>query len=302
MTNFQIIKHKKIYFLFSGSLILAGIISLALFGARFSRDFQGGSFMELQFNKKEVFPKEIFENKFQEVGIQKVMVEFIKNKKMVNLEFETVTEEKHQQILESLKKELNQDQDLEELRFETIGPIMGQEFKNKTIWAIILACLAIIIYVAYAFRKVSEPVASWKYGITAVIALVHDVFITFSIFIILGKIFKVEIDALFITALLTVLGYSVNDTLVVFDRIRENLIKADYNSFEDCVNQSVNQTMRRSLFTSLTTVLVLSAILILGGETIFWFILALTCGILIGTYSSIFLASPLLVVWEKWKK
>lgn len=190
---------------------------------------------------------------------------------------------------------------LEELRFESVGPTIGQELKTKSINALIVVLIAIVLYIAWVFRKVSKPVSSWKYGLTAIIALFHDVLIVVGIFSFLGYKYGIEVNTPFIAALLTVLGYSVNDTIVVFDRIRENLPKSQ-DTFEGTVNTSVNQTIRRSINTSLTTLLVLGSVLLFGGDTIKSFVLALSIGVLIGTYSSIFLASPVLVLWEKMKK
>ncbi len=165
----------------------------------------------------------------------------------------------------------------------------------------IIVLAIIILYIALAFQKVSKPVASWKYGLSAIVALFHDILITLGIFSILGHFYGIEINIPFVAAILTVLGYSVNDTIVVFDRIRENLPKSELD-FENTVNVSVNQTITRSINTSLTTLLVLLSILFWGGETIRDFVLALSIGVFIGTYSSIFLASPMLVVWEKLKR
>ena len=189
---------------------------------------------------------------------------------------------------------------IEELRFDSVGPSIGQELKRKSLYAIITVLIAIVLYIAWAFRKVSKPVASWKYGMTAIIALFHDVMIVLGVFAVLGRFLDMEINTAFVAAILTVLGYSVNDTIVVFDRIRENLPRSD-EDFESTVNISVNQTLRRSINTSLTTLLVLLSIFFFGGTTIRDFVLALSIGVFIGTYSSIFLASPVLVVWEKLK-
>ncbi len=187
---------------------------------------------------------------------------------------------------------------VEELRFDSVGATIGKELETKSINALIVVLIAIVLYIAWVFRQVSKPVSSWKYGITAIIALFHDVIIVVGIFAYLGHRYGIEINTPFIAAILTVLGYSVNDTIVMFDRIRENLPKSS-DDFETTVNTSVNQTIRRSVNTSLTTLLVLGSILFFGGATIKSFVLALSIGILIGTYSSIFLASPILVVWEK---
>lgn len=188
-----------------------------------------------------------------------------------------------------------------EKRFDSIGPVIGNELKEKTVYAIVIALIAIIAYIAWAFRHVSKPISSWKYGVIAILTLFHDVIITIGIFVFLGKYFSVEINAPFVAAVMTILGYSVNDTIVVFDRIRENL--KNYNgNFSGVVNKSVQQTLVRSFYTSATTLLVLFSLYIFGGETIKDFVLALIIGISLGTYSSIFLASPLLVALEKIKR
>lgn len=186
-----------------------------------------------------------------------------------------------------------------EERVETIGPSISAHLKERALEIGIAVLIAIILYVAYAFRKVSKPVSSWKFGLTAVIALIHDVMIVVGVFALLGHFLGVEVNIPFVVALLTILGYSVNDTIVVFDRIRENLIKFGYAKYEYIVNKGVNETLVRSFNTSLTTLIVLLALFFFGGETIKYFALALIVGAVAGTYSSIFLASPLLVVWER---
>lgn len=187
-----------------------------------------------------------------------------------------------------------------EERFESIGPVIGEELKQKSAYAIFAVIIAIVLYIAWAFRKVSDPVSSWKYGVTAIIALLHDVSIPAGVFAVLGAVAGIEVDILFVTALLTTLGYSVNDTIVVFDRTRENLARDHHrHDFEWIVNKSVNETIRRSVYTAATTFVVLLAVYLYGGESIKNFVLALMIGVVAGTYSSIFLASPLLVAWEK---
>ena len=173
--------------------------------------------------------------------------------------------------------------------------------KSKAVKSIIIVLLFIVFYIAYAFRKISKPVASWKYGISAIVALTHDILIITGVFAVLGHFMRVEVDSLFVTALLTILGFSIHDTIVTFDRTRENLFKNDDKPFEEIVNISVNQTIVRSLNTSVTTLFVLLAIYIFGGESIKNFVLALILGVIIGTYSSIFVASPLLVIWNRKK-
>ncbi|MEA2098204.1 MAG: protein translocase subunit SecF [Patescibacteria group bacterium] len=189
---------------------------------------------------------------------------------------------------------------IKEKRFDSIGPVIGNELKSTAVIAIIIALFAIVFYIGWAFRKVSRPVSSFKYGIIATITLFHDIIITLGVFAVLGHLYNVEIGIPFIAALLAILGYSVNDTIVVFDRTRENLIKFGHDDFENVVNKSVNETLIRSLNTSFTTLLVLITLYLFGGETIKYFIIALIVGISAGTYSSIFIASPLLVTWQKW--
>lgn len=212
------------------------------------------------------------------------------------LQFKGVDEATHQQILTAL----NTLTPTTEKSFQYIGPSIGQELRNKTELAIALALLAITLYIAFAFRKVSKPVSSWKYGITSLIALFHDVLIPIGVFSILGKLYNIEITIPIIAALLTILGFSVHDTIVIFDRIRENILRRGMGQFEDTVNWSLTQTLGRSISTVITVEFVLVSLYFLGGETLKYFALALIIGITSGAYSSIFIASPLLVSWYKW--
>ena len=216
----------------------------------------------------------------------------------VILRVKDINEEKHQEVLSKLKEA----QDLEEMRFESIGPVIGEELKQKTILIIVLSLLSIIAYVTFAFRKTQSYIKPWQYGIATLIALGHDVLIPIGAFAILGQYYGVEISIAVVVALLTVLGYSVNDTVVVFDRVRENLKKMRGNSLQEIVNKSLNDTISRSINTSLTTLFVLFAIFFFGGATLEYFALALIIGILAGTYSSIFLASPIVLAWLRYKR
>lgn len=186
-----------------------------------------------------------------------------------------------------------------EKRFDSIGPSIGNELKTNTAWAILIALIAIGLYIAWAFRKVSYPVSSSKYSVAAIVALFHDIIITMGAFSILGHFYGVEVGITFVAALLAILGYSINDTIVVFDRTRENLLRSHINDFEEVVNRSVNETFVRSLNTSFTTLLTLFALYLFGGSSISYFVLALIIGISFGTYSSIFVASALIVSWQK---
>lgn len=305
-----IIKKRKIWFIFSGTLVFISIIAFIFWGLNFGIDFTGGSLLEVEFFIDRPSNQQIT-SALSKIGLNNVSVQPLGDSSII-LRFKEVDEETHQKIISTLKEEFKTQisggegailelQVLEEKRFNSIGPVIGQELKQKTVWALILANIGIILYIAWAFRKVSKPVASWKYGVAAVVALIHDISITVGLFAVLGKFYGLEVNAPFIAALLTILGYSVNDTIVVFDRTRENLIHHLGEDFEKIVENSVNQTLARSINTSLTVLLTLFAIYIFGGQTIRDFALALIIGISFGTYSSIFLASPLLVAWEKFK-
>ncbi|MBT7552997.1 protein translocase subunit SecF [bacterium] len=296
---YNIIKNKKYWFTFSGILVALSIAALAIFGLKLGIDFTGGSLLEVSYEttrpsiaqvEESLTPLELQSIRIQPTGEQNFF-----------LRFEDVSEDVHQKILSNLKNIQIDEQAaaLTELRFESIGPTIGQELKSKAIEAIVIVLLFIVFYIAYAFRQVSKPVASWKYGISAIIALAHDILIVTGIFAILGQVANVEIDTLFVTALLTILGFSIHDTIVTFDRTRENLFKVQNQAFDEIVNLSVNQTIVRSINTSVTTLFVLLAIYIFGGESIKYFVLALILGVIIGTYSSIFVASPLLSLWNK---
>jgi len=293
---------KKIWFGLSGILVLVSIVSLTIWGLRLGIDFTGGSLLEISYSnsRPEIYQ---IEEAMQEFNLQSLRIQPTDQKEYL-LRFDNVEETTHQLILEKLQNisiEGVEENIVTENRFESIGPTIGNELKTKAIESIFIVLAFIVFYIAYAFRKVSKPVPSWKYGVAAIIALFHDILIITGIFSLMGYFFKTEIDTLFVTALLTILGFSVHDTIVTFDRIRENLFKNQDKSFAEIVNISINQTFLRSINTSFTTLLVLLAIYFFGGESIKNFTLALILGVIIGTYSSIFIASPLLVVWRKGK-
>ena len=209
-----------------------------------------------------------------------------------------LTSATHDQLVNKMKERLPE---FTEPRFTTIGPVIGQSLFKKAVTAIIFALIMIVVYIGFAFRKVPKEVSPWRFGACAIAALLHDIIIVTGIFAIIGYFMDVEIDILFITAMLTVFGYSVNDTIVIFDRIRENLIKHEKDETVSAIaNKSLNETLARSMNTSFSTLLALVSILILGSSSIFFFILALTLGTIAGTYSSIFMASPMLVMWNNW--
>ena len=298
-----IIKIRKIWYTFSALAFIAAIVATILWGLNFGIDFTGGGLMEVSFTEQRPTHQAVTDA-LVSIGLNNTSIQPVGDQGLI-LRFKDVDEETHQKILTTLEEAFDKNTDgsdrgtFEEKKFSSIGPIMGQELKTKTIWALILANIAIIIYVGLAFRKVSRPVASWKYGVIAVIALIHDVFITVGFFAFFGHFYGIEINAPFIAALLTILGFSVHDTIVVFDRTRENLTKQHGEDFEAIVEKSVNQTITRPINTSLTVLLTLFSIMIFGGPTIRDFVLALIIGVTFGTYSSIFVASPLLVTWER---
>ena len=296
----EIIKYRKIFYIFSGLLVAASILALVLWQLNFGIDFTGGTIMEINFLAERPSNDQIRE-KIKDVDLGSVVLQPTQDKGLI-LRFKNIDETVHQDILKKLASEQTPDKVLEETRFDSIGPAIGQELKVKAYWAIGLSLIAILIYIAWAFRKVSRPVASWKYGLAAILALFHDLLITIGVFSILGHFLNVEVDLAFIAALLTILGYSINDTIVVFDRIRENLKYSSWDDFEQTLDTSVNQTMARSINTTLTTLMPLFALYFIGGATLHWFALALIIGITLGAYSSIFQATPFLLWWIKKKK
>ncbi|MBU4141455.1 protein translocase subunit SecF [Patescibacteria group bacterium] len=205
-------------------------------------------------------------------------------------------EDAHQKMIGAIAAKFP---DAKELKFDSIGPVIGREMKQKSIWAIVSVAIGISLYVAWAFRKVTRPISSWKYGIVSIFTLFHDVIVPIGLFAFLGHYWGVQADLTFIVAVLTILGYSINDTIVVFDRTRENLLRYNIKEFEETVNKSLNQTLIRSINTGLTVVIALVCLYFFGGETLKYFALALLAGVVVGTYSSVFIASPLLVEWHK---
>ena len=293
--NIDFLKYKKIYFIFSATLILASLGFLIVFGLKPGIDFTGGSILEIEYKTERPSNQEIKET-LSDLDLGGVLVQPTGERGII-LKMKDISEDTHQEVLEKLKE----NKELEERRFESIGPVIGRELKQKTKIVIILSLLAIVLYIAWAFRKISRPIPSWQYGIASLVALFHDVLIPLGILSVLGKFYGVQITIPVITALLAVLGYSINNTVVVFDRIRENLLRR-VGTYQEIVNNSLNQTLTRSINTSLTTLFVLVAIFFLGGITLKYFALALILGIIAGTYSSLFLTSPILVAWLRWRK
>jgi preprotein translocase subunit SecF len=294
--NMQIIKARKISYVFSGVLVILSVAALALWGLNLGIDFTGGSIFEIEYQTARP-GNDAVRGALEELKLGNIVIQPT-GETGVFLRTRDLDEATHQQVLLALRV-LGE---MEEKRFSSIGPTIGAELKRNSLWAIALVVLMILIYIAWVFRKVSRPMASWKYGITAIAALIHDILIPVGVFAVLGRFFSAEADVLFITALLTILGYSVHDTIVVFDRIRENLKEARGGvDFEEIVERGVKSTLVRSINTSATTLLVLLALVFWGGSTTVYFALIMALGIFFGTYSSIFVASALLVSWHKWE-
>ena len=293
----NIIPKRKIWYTVSTILSGLSIVFLRMWGLNFGIDFVGGSSLNVEFANQSPSVTQVKEA-LSPLDLGSLEVQPSGEKDMI-LRFEEVDEAIHHEILNKLNNIDNEKYgELEELSFDSVGPSIGQTLKRKSFYAVFWVILAIIAYIAFTFRKVAQPIASWKYGITAVITLIHDCLIVLGVFSFLGHFYGMEVDSAFIAAILTVLGYSVNDTIVVFDRIRENLPKSE-EDFSGTINTSVNQTIVRSINTSVTTMLILLTIVIWGGTSVQGFALALLIGVFIGTYSSIFLAAPLLVLWER---
>lgn len=293
----NIIQKRRWWFVLSGAMVVASLVALLIWGLKPAIDFTGGTLLELKMSNAEVNNTALY-NIIKDNGFDNnpVIQQSSENRYLVRIK--PIEESTHTELLAKIQEA---DNGVEELRYEFVGPVIGQELKDKAFYAIILVIIAIVLYVAWAFRKVSFQVSSWSYGFIAVIALMHDILIVIGLFAVLGHFMNVEVGLPFVAALLTILGYSVNDTIVVFDRVRENLHKKHQNqSFEETVNLSVNETLARSINTSFTTLIVLIMVFFLGGATLKFFILALIVGITVGTYSSIFLAATMLTQTQKW--
>jgi len=307
-----VINHKKIFFIFSSLLVVSSIFIISVFGLNFGIDFKGGSILEVAYLNEDHLAIEDLKINLQELDLGNLTVQettFNDPQGDVNgiiLRTKNLTELERESII-SVVSQNNQYQ-IEQKRYNSIGPVIGEELKGKALWAILVVVIAIILFVAFAFRKVTEvansdnKVSSWKYGFAAIIALVHDILIPTGVFALLGHYFiTYQIDSVFVMALLAILGFSVNDTIVVFDRIRENLSISKKEIFSETVGKSLKQTITRSINTSLTTLTVLLALYFWGGEATKQFALILSIGVVVGTYSSIFLASPLLTLFQKRK-
>lgn len=292
----NLIKYKKAFLIFSLAVMIPGIISLIVFGLNFSVDFTGGSLLKFVNvpSQTETDVRNIIES--NSVAVE----EQYKEDDLLVFRTHEISADTNLTIKNAVKEKYPES---DQYSFETIGSSVGAETGKNLLKALLIVSVGILFYIAYAFRNIPQKYSSFRFGVSAVVAMLHDAVILLGIFSILGKFFGVQIDPLFITAVLTVIGFSVHDTIVVFDRIRENLKKLSGEmTFAEVANYSIVETLNRSLATSLTVVITLFALLVLGGESIKTFVLALLIGIISGTYSSIFTATPLLVLWEEKSK
>ncbi len=285
-------KIKWLYFLISLFVIVPGMISLVLYGLKPSIDFTGGTIIQIQLNEKDAKTVQVSDVEKSIGDVMKISSVQVATDNMVIIKGTSVDVTQNTEIISKLNASFGK---LEQKRFETIGPVLGKELILKTVAAIVLSAGLITMYVAYRFKSI-------KFGVCAVLAMLHDTLVLIGSFSLLGHFFAVEVDTLFVTAILTVLSFSVHDTIVVYDRIRELTKKLPATSFTELVNVAVTETMGRSLNNSLTVILMLIALWLLGGETVRWFVFALLVGMVTGTYSSTFTAAPLLVLWDDLRK
>lgn len=294
---YRIIKKTPYWFILSGTLMILSIIAIFVFGLRLSIDYKGGTVIEFDSKNKDkiALTDEVLKiNNFNTYQIKEA------GENQVIIKLPVLSNDQHVELAKSFTAKMA---DYKELSYDTVGPTISRDLTFKSIEAVILASLGIILYIAFAFRKLPKPLSSWKFGASAVIAIIHDLLITTGVVVVIGHFYTwMEIDTLFITALLTIMGFSVHDTIVVYDRLRENFIKNPHQDIELTAEESINQTLARSINTSLIVIFVLLAMLLLGGSSIRHFVLTLIVGIFFGTYSSIFVATAIVVMWQKKKK
>ncbi len=289
-----IIKYKKIFVSISIFLVVASISLIGYFGLNLGIDFKGGSLTEVEYTV--VRPEQsVVEESLKTLSLGQALIQPI-GEKGYSIKTRDVTDKEHTALLSSLGA------GAVEKSFTSIGPSVGAELVRKSLISFILVSLGIIFWIAFSFRKVSKPVSSWKYGFIAIVSLIHDIIIPVGVFAVLSHFTGVEVDTLFVVAVLTVLGLSVSDTIVVFDRIRENIRIGHFKTFEETVGKSLNQVFARSIATSSTVIIALIALVTFGPVSTKVFALMLIAGMFFGTYSSIFLASPLLVFVKNWQK
>jgi len=293
-----ITKYRTLIFWLTGVILAAAVSAIVFYGLPRGIDFTGGSLMQVSYPEGRP-PLADIQKQVAEVPLGAVSVRESGDNAVV-IRTRTMTPEEHSMML----KVLSQGVAITELAYTSVGPTFGSQFATKALWALLAVAFAIALYVAFAFRKVSRPVPSWVYGIVVILMLVHDLIVPAGFYALLAHFTGAEVDALFITALLALLGYSVNDTIVVFDRVREHLVHNEKSNvkeeFELTVGKSISETLTRSVNTSLTVVLALVALVFFGAEATRNFALVMLVGVVAGTYSSVLVAAPLLVPFARW--
>jgi preprotein translocase subunit SecF len=288
----KIFQLRAIWYGLSAGLVTASVIAILVYGLNLGIDFTGGSLLQIRYTGERPEAATVTEQ-LASLNLGELVVE-PSGTDTVILKTGFVSDDERVAMVQALGSTATEES------FESIGPTIGQELRSKAVSAIILVVVAIIAYITWAFRSVSKgPVPAWAYGLSAVVGLLLDIAIPLGIFAVLGHFYGIEINVMFITAILTVLGFSVHDTIVVFDRIRENLRRSSRDTFAGVIEESIEQTLMRSLNTSMTVLIVLGVLFLFGGESIRYFVLALLVGIAVGTYSSICVASPLLLLWQR---
>lgn len=298
-SRFNLKNKQHLLFILPAFVALLALIAIAQWGLRPGIDLAGGSMLQVSYENQPVV--EEVNARLAELQYGEIRVQTANERELVLRQRELTNDEK-----QTLMSALGEFGTVTEVQFNSVGPSIGAEIVEKSWWAIVLVSISIILFIAFAFRHVSKPVASWKYGVVAIVTLLHDILIPTGLFAYLGYSRGAEVGVFFIVAILTTLGISINDTIVVFDRIRENLRLNEegrkHEIFSDVVWKSIMQTMARSINTSLTVIIMLVALFVWGPESTKDFSLTLIVGMVAGTYSSVFLASPMLVYLEKWQK
>lgn len=293
----DVIKYRNIFFIFSGILILASIFAFFFFGVKQGIDLAGGTNWQIQIKNTAIKDSDLKSALGEISGYSDLTIKSLPDGNFI-VRFPSISEEDHQKYYQALQEKFGE---VGERSFESIGPTVGQELRQRFVWAFIVGLLGILFYVAWAFRKVSYPVKSWKYGFVVILSAFHNIIVPCGLMAFLGWRQGVEIDTNFIVALMFILGYSINDTIVVFDRVRENLFLTHNRGnfdFGATINLAVRETISRSINTALTTVLAILPLYFIGPLSLRYFILTLILGIVVGAYSSIFIASPLLYIWH----
>jgi preprotein translocase subunit SecF len=297
----NIMRYYKFWFAVSAVLFVASVAALSAYGLNLGIDFKGGTITQARLEVDPIPAAADVKAALADAGYGDAVVQQAGERSYL-IRTQPQEKEQHDLLMSALEARYGT---VVEESYSSIGPVIGKELAGRAFYQLGLVSLGIILYIAYAFRKVTRPMSSWRFGWAAIIALVHDLFIVVGVFAVLGRFKGVEIDTLFVTALLTILGFSVHDTIVVFDRIRENVRVRAGQGLREIINSSIAQTVVRSINTSLTVIFMLTALLLFGGESTRYFVLALLIGMVAGTYSSIFIASPILLAWHNldvWRK